>query len=376
MRRTLPLVLLAALPCLAVGQEEFRTDGGDGSLPWYQIQPGVFPPEGSAHYFAGELIQVNHAERRFVLRVDRTDAQRRSHWDLPVGVRMLPFGSVYYRGSPASLAHVPLGTHLHGLFYVKDPQSKREPIKGWHGRISNEADFTRCLRLEDDFSYHARQNQLWRVDQVDLSEKKLTATLQQDGQPVGQAKEFDLLESTRLWQGRSVVTLQQIKPGQKVLFNITWATLYGPGRIREIWLDEESRQLATTHQLARHKRHIRERGLPGWVDAVDNQKRIVTITLFDNVHPSLLEDVKQGHGASVAVAEENLLTYDPVNDHKSGPVLDVRDVAKQPGSSGMQIDVRVNLLLEGFRPTRIVRVYPAGWNVIALPKEEQLFGRR
>ena len=33
------------------------------------------------------------------------------------------------------------------------------------------------------------------------------------------------------------------------------------------------------------------------------------------------------------------------------------------------------MLLEGFRPRRIVRFYPATWKVIALPREEQFHGR-
>jgi hypothetical protein len=32
-------------------------------------------------------------------------------------------------------------------------------------------------------------------------------------------------------------------------------------------------------------------------------------------------------------------------------------------------------LLEGYRPRRIVRFYPATWKVNALPREEQLEGR-
>ena len=43
--------------------------------------------------------------------------------------------------------------------------------------------------------------------------------------------------------------------------------------------------------------------------------------------------------------------------------------------SGVQIKVKPDLLLEGYRPGKIVRVYPSGWPVIALPREEQFFGQ-
>jgi hypothetical protein len=33
------------------------------------------------------------------------------------------------------------------------------------------------------------------------------------------------------------------------------------------------------------------------------------------------------------------------------------------------------MLLEGHRPGRIVRFYPATWKVNALPREEQFYGR-
>ena len=375
---------LSILVCMSIaatsfssarGEEQFRTDGGNETLPWFQLVEGEFPPEGSAHYFSGELINVDHLERSFVLRVDRTDQQNRSHFDLPVASTMLPYGSVYYHGSPASIRDVPIGTHLHGWFYVKDPSDTTKPLEIFHNRRSYEIDFTRCFRLEDDFSYHSRQNQLWRIEDVHLEEKKLTVMLLQDDKPVGKPQSFDLQTSTRVWQGRRIGTLSDLAKGQHVQFNMTWATLYGPGRLVEIWLDDESRELATAHQTEKHRIHIRQRGLAGWVDAVDNQKRILTITLFGGVDPKLLEEIVKGDQAGIAVARQSLLAYDPVNDRKRGPILNVKQVPVEPGSSGIQIQVQPNLLLEGYRPKRIVRVYPSAWPVVALPREEQYFGR-
>ena len=374
-RPLLALILSSLIPGLLHAQTPFRTDDGDAKLPWYQIQPGVFPPEGSAHYFSGELIRVDHLERQFVLRVDRTDAQNRSHWDLPVFITMLPYGSIHYHGAPAALEDIPLGTHLHGQFYAKDPLDKTKPLEGWHNRISFEGGFNRCLRLEDDFSYHQRQNQLWRIEEVNEAEKKLTATLLRESKPVDQPKTFDLIDSTRVWLGRSVASVKELTKGQTVQLNLTWATLYGPGRIREIWADDESRALATTHQLEKHHLHTRNRGLAGWIDAVDNQKRLVTITFFDIVDPKLFDPLQPNTSAAVAVAKHNLLTYDPVNDRQGGTIQKVTKVPLEPGNSGLQIQIQTNLLLEGFRPHRFVRLYPSGWSVLALPKEEELFGR-
>ncbi len=365
-----------AAPKPAEGAAGFRTDeSADESLPWFQLADGEFPPEGSSHSISGELIGVDHVERKFVLRADRTDKQNRSHFDLPLGAQMLPYGAVFYHGAPACLTDIPVGTHLRGQFYLRHPDDESLIIESWHRRVTPEKDFTRCLRLEDDFSFHQRQNQLWRVDAVDFAAKKLTATLLQSGKPAGEAKIFDLPDSARVWKGRGFESLEILAPGQQIQLNITWATLYGPGRIREIWLDEASRGFASAHQMKKHHIHVRQRGLPGWVDEVDNHERIVTVTFFANVDPKLFESLVVKQEAGLAVSRESLVTYDPVNDRKRGPILEKRQIPAVPGCSGVQIRMQPGLMLEGYRPKRIVRVYPAGWPVIALPKEEQWFGR-
>jgi len=53
----------------------------------------------------------------------------------------------------------------------------------------------------------------------------------------------------------------------------------------------------------------------------------------------------------------------------------VKKIPAEPGSSGVQIKLKMDMMLEGYRPKRIVRFYPATWKVIALPKEEEFFGR-
>jgi hypothetical protein len=362
------------------------------SLPWYKLVDGEFPPENSGHAISGELIEVDHLDRRFVLRVDRDDSQQAGQHDLPFEAAMLPFGSIEYHGAPAALRDIPIGTHLHGLFYEKAEGETPKLLVGPNRRVATEAKFTRCFRLVDDFSYYKSHQQMWKIDAVDLSTRKLTATLQQDGQAVGSPKQFDIRRSARVFAGQGFGTLEQIQPGQVVLFNITWATIYGPGRITDLWLDEPSRELASAQQLLRHKDHIRERGLPGWIDAVDDDAQIVTITFFDSSHPSLFEELRginpEPHGwpfsgreddpnapkGGICVATESLMTYDPVNDRKGGNILHFGKVPVVPGSSGVQIKVQCRMLLEGFRPKRIVRFYPATWPVDALPREEQYYG--
>ena len=391
---SLAVLCVSAVWLTAADAPKFRTDdGADKTLPWFQLVDGKFPPANSAHAISGELISVDHLERRFHLRVDRDDSQQAGFMDLPLDSIMLPYGSIYYHGAPAALQDIPLGTHLHGLYYLKAADDKTPPLNSAYRRVTSKAAFKRCFRLEDDFSHDARQKQMWKIDAVNLAEKKLTATLHRAGVAVGKPKLFDLLASTRVQMKNGGGTLKSLAAGQTVQINITWATLYGPGRILEIWLDEPSRQLATAQQLERHRDQVRDHGLPGWVSAVDDEAQIVTVTFFDGVDPKLFAELtginEDPHGwpfsrreddpkapkGGIAVARESLMTYDPVNDRKGGNILAIGKTPIEPGNSGVQIKVKCCMLLEGHRPGRIVRFYPATWKVVALPHEEQFHGR-
>ena len=409
MRLTFVSCFLAALPLQAETPPKFRTDA-DGPytaaelkkltgkeketvLQWYQLVDGQFPPKGSAHAISGELIWMDHLERRFHLRVDRDDTQDRGVWDLAVDATMLPYGSIWYHGAPAALQDIPHGTHLHGLFYLRAAEDTTPPPPGPYNRKTPDVDFRRCFRIEDDFTHQARQKQLWKIDTVDLAQMKLTLTLQEDSKAKGDPRVFDLRSHTRVLQGTGFGDLKSLQPGQTVLFNLTWATLYGPGRVTDLWLDESARALATAHQLERHRNHIRERGLPCRVEAVDNEAQIVTLTFFDNVDAGLFgeltginpepmgwplskpEDNPTEPKGTLAVARESLMTYDPVNDRKGGNIIDIKKIPVEPGGSGVQIQVKCDMMLEGFRPRRLIRFYPATWKVESLPREEMFEGR-
>ncbi len=417
--RTLMRPLLAAMsvfliaPLLhAADAPKFRTDADGpvkadekrknpkdrkpGDKPdWFLPVDGEFPPEGSAHAISGELTSVDHLERRFQIRVDRNDSQDRGVWDLPLDAGMLPYGTIYFHDASAALQDIPIGTHLHGLFYLADPNDKTPAPPTAYGRKTPEYDFRRCFRIEDDFTFHARQKQQWKIESVDIEAKKLAATLIENGKPVGdgKAKNFDLLSSTRVMQGKGFAELTSLQAGQIVQINLTWATLYGPGRITDVWVDDASRALATGQQLERHRNHIRERGLAGYVTAVEDESQIVTITFFGGVDDKLFDELtltnsdkigwplsKEPENPSapkgtIAVARESLMTYDPVNDRKGGNILDIKKIPAEPGSSGVQIRVKVDMMLEGYRPRRVIRFYPATWKVQALPREEQFQGR-
>ena len=356
--------LLSLSAVIYAAEPAYRTDGGDEKLPWFQLKPGEFPPEGSAHYIAGELVALDHINRTGILRQDRTDAISRSHWDEPLPFTLLSFGSLSFHGAPAELRDIPIGTHLHGQFYFEEKAGK-----------DGKGAFTKALRLEDDFSFFVRQQRAWRVDAVDLSKGTLTVTsVGADGKQADtKSTAFLVNAATRIWSGRAIGTLTDLTASQSLLLNLTVCTLKGPGRCTDIWLDAESREVASTHQLEVHRQFQREHGLAGWVEDVDNQQGVITMTLFAGFDPKLMEDFPVKDPLSSAVAEDSLRTYDQGSDRMKGELLEVQSVPPCPGNSGVRIKFKPVTLLEGNRPKRILRLFSGKWKVDDIPKEERLY---
>ncbi len=330
----------------------------------FQLQPGQFPPEGSAQYIAGEMIQMDHVNRTGQLRPDRRDDQRTDDYDRALLFTLLPYGTLRYHGAPAELRDIPIGTHLHGQFYFDAKMGR--PVKGG---------FARAFLLEDDFSFQQRQHRAWRLDAVNLDKGSITVTglSLADHKPDAKPVVFKVNPATRIWKGPGFGALTNLAVGQSLLLNITVATLKGPGRCTDIWLDDESRSLAAAHQTEVHRAYEKTHGLPGWIDAVDNDKSHITVTLFGGFDPALTNDFKLKGRVAALVAEDSLRAYDQINDRMYGEVLEIRILPLTPGSSGLQLVIKAENLLEGFRPRRIVRLLAASWPLDDLPWEEMLW---
>ena len=330
----------------------------------YQLQPGQFPPEGSAHYIAGELIQMDHVNRTGQLRPDRRDDQRTDDYDRALLFTMLPYGTLRYHGAPAELRDLPIGTRLHGQFYFEAKTGK--PVKGGFGM---------AFLLEDDFSFQQRQQRAWRLDAVNLDKGNITVTglSLPENKPDAKPTVFKVNAATRVWKHRGFGALTNLAVGQTIVLNITVATLKGPGRCTDLWLDDESRQLASAHQTEVHRAYEKAHGLPGWIDAVDNEKSLVTLTLFGGFDPALTNDFKLKSRVAALVVEDSLRAYDQINDRMYCEVLEIRNVPIAPGSSGLQLVIKPENLLEGFRPRRIIRLLATNWPLDDLPWEEMLW---
>jgi len=78
----------------------------------------------------------------------------------------------------------------------------------------------------------------------------------------------------------------------------------------------------------------------------------------------------------MAAAENTLRTWWPDHDGMDGKITSVETLEGEPefGSSGIQLQFEVPLILEGFRPGAIVRIRPQNWPNIKPPLEELVGG--
>jgi hypothetical protein len=138
---------------------------------------------------------------------------------------------------------------------------------------------------------------------------------------------------------------------------------------------------AAHQQTETHKAFIRSRWMPAWVDAVEYGKfgrAKVTATLFGGMDDSLYADFKRDVPAMMNSVENTLKhthgAYGPAHMASRGNILEViKAEGEAPlGSSGIQIRFETDLITEGMRPTRIVKIRPASWPDLHLPREEYI----
>ena len=124
-----PVALLAGLLIVeaSAANEAPRTKNKEqGTDEVFRPEAGKFPPLEKAHTYRGELVFVDHANRRGSIRVQGTGKFYRND---PQPFAMLPYGIVRYQGAPADLRDVPLGTVMHVRAYLPpDPKTSAVPV--------------------------------------------------------------------------------------------------------------------------------------------------------------------------------------------------------------------------------------------------------
>jgi hypothetical protein len=367
---------------------------------------GTFPSLEEALSYRGELVFVDHANRRGSIRVAGEGTYFRN---APHPFAMLPYGIVRYHGAPADLRDIPLGTVLHvRAFLPPDPQTSAVPVlpvdsrkrnSGYSGAGIYPAE-NHVVLLEDEPSHCLREGMVWKLKEVDLKNNQgmIVASREPkeggDGKASEESMTFDA--ATRIWRGRERLGVEDLiadgiwpasgkkaLDGQAVQLGITWkptpSGVFTRFHISDIWLDETAMQRAARSQTETHKAFIRSRWMPAWVDAVEYGKfgrATVTATLFGGMDDSLYADFRKDVSAMMNGVENTLKhaggNYGPAHMASRGSILEVTktDGETPLGSSGIQIRFETDLIIEGIRPGRVVRVCPAGWPQLNLPREE------
>jgi hypothetical protein len=386
---------------------EPRTKNQEPGTEVYRPEPGKFPDLEKAHSYRGELVFVDHVNRRGSVRVQ--GAGGTYFRNAPQPFALLPYAVVRYHGAPADLRDIPLGTVLHvRAFLPPDPKLSAVPVLPINSK-DKLADYSgtgvapaenHVLLLEDEPSHCLREGKVWKLKELDLqnSAGMITATCASKSGGAGKATEEKLTfdAATAIWRGRERLGIADLVAegtwpvagkksldGQAVLLGITWKPtpdgVFTRFHISDIWLDEAATQRAAQIQTETHKAFIRSRWMPAWIDAVEYGKfgrATVTATLFGGMDASLYADFQKGSELVVNGAENTLKhaggAYGPAHMASKGPILEITKVPGDVpmGSSGIQIRFETDLVIEGIRPARVVRVRAEGWPQVQVPREE------
>jgi len=370
----------------------------------FRPETGKFPPLEKAKAYDGQLAFVDHANRRGSLRVTGGELM---HSTAPQPFAMLPYGMVRYHGAPADLRDVPLGTMMHGRFYLPpDPKLSSVPVVT-QPSVTRPAE-NHAILLEDEPSFCLREGKVWKLKEVTVKGgKEGLIVAHRELKAGGEGKEVErqmrIDTTTRFWRGREQVGLADLiaegnwpadgkktLDGQEVYLGLAWKPdgnwvrrTGNRQHISDVWLDPKAMQHASRHQTEVHRELVRCRWMPAYVDAVEYGKfgsATVTATLFGGMDPSLYADFKKGINGQFAASEFNLKhAYGTVTETlvaNSGPIMDVMKQEKDVplGSSGIQIRIKVTQIIEGARPGRIIRIRPMNWPDDAVPREEYTEG--
>jgi hypothetical protein len=379
----------------------------------FRPESGKFPPIEKAHAYRGELVFVDHANRRGSIRVEGTGKFYRND---PHPFALLPYGIVRYHDAPADLRDVPLGTvlHAHG-FLPPDPKISSVPVLPANNKDKDAGGYrgtgifpaeNHVLLLEDEPSHCRRNELIWKLMEVKIKGNEGSILARREPKIKDQKKyepekmTFDA--ATRIWRGRESIRVSDLisekvwpESGKKeindhpVLLGISWKPAPGDGlsgaftrfHVSDIWLDDQSIEHAAYFQTEKHKTFIRSRWMPAWVTGVTYGKfgqATASLTLFGGMDSTLYDDFKKDVGGQINGSENTLKhsagNYGPGHMASNGKIVQVtrQEDNISLGSSGIQIQFQTDLVIEAIRPGRIIRIRPDSWPKMQIPREEYL----
>jgi hypothetical protein len=410
-RCALGLALVCAASPVATAADNRSTNTLAQSTELFRPEPGKFPPVEKAHAYRGEIVFIDHPNRRGSIRVEGSGKFYRND---PHPFAMLPYGIVRLNGAPADLRDVPLGTVMHAkAFLPPEPKTSAVPVLPPDSKLKDAGHYrgtgifpaeNHIALLEDEPSHCLREGLIWKLHELEINGTEGTLTASREPQRSNGNKAtpekmtFD--SGTRIWRGSERFGIQRLLAdktwpatgkksleAQEVLLGITWKPAPGDGlsgaftrfHISDIWLDEAAIQHAAVLQAESHKAFIRSRWMPAWVDDVkygEFGKATVTATLFGGMDSALYADFKKDVAGQINGAENTLKHagghYGPGHLASAGKITDVTQLLGEPplGSSGIQVKFETDLIIEGIRPTRVIRIRPESWPKTQIPREE------
>ena len=96
------------------------------------------------------------------------------------------------------------------------------------------------------------------------------------------------------------------------------------------------------------------------------------MTLFGGSGRALTTDFKLKRRIAALVAEDSLRDYDQMNDRMYSEVLEIRNVPPTVGSRGLQLVIKPEYMLEGFRSRRVMHLLPDPWEENLGPADNRL----
>jgi hypothetical protein len=243
---------------------------------------------------------------------------------------------------------------------------------------------------------------VWKLQEINLKEDQGILTARREsksGNGDVHEETFSIDKATRFWRGKEHLYLRDLIQekalpengvksfnDQSVLLGISWKPTPGGVfkrfHISDVWLDELAMERATQIQNETHKTFVKSRWMPGWVDEVEYGKfgrAKVTLTLFGGMDQSLYADFRKDQNATLASSENTLKhwaggTAGTIQMASKGVIMDISKKEKNIplGSSGIQLSLETNLVTEGFRPGKVIRIRPATWPVLEIPREEYI----
>jgi hypothetical protein len=375
---TLAVAIVARqMPSIAEGQSQYAVQApvlraSDNQL----IAATEFPKPLTESRFWACLVSVDCINRCGVLRLEERDRL--------INFSMLPYGTIYYRGAPASLGDIPPGTMVECWGFGDEATSLHRNVL--------------CVR--DDVSVQTFYGCGYRIDSIDPSQRSFVATRQsvatassQRYQPVETMRDgasepkidesiaFQYDDATDWYVGDRVANAGDLAVGQVIRANFIRRFYPGPPlitRCTEVWLDEASQRLASDHQLDAFACYARDRGYPLRVDRVDDANRIVVVSLLETGLMGLIDRWKVGDAFDFSASTSSLRMWEP-NGGQGGPdrmfSVQLKQVDVQPvgyGAGGAELTFAVPMLYEAYRPGTILKLYPRDHPVPILPMEERM----